>query len=211
MNRELLDRLIHWPKSYLTRTELALLIGRSPDACDAIIRRAAQAGYLQRLRRGLYLITSKAAADKPDTREIAQLVHGPSYISFESALSWHDWIPEGVRVLTSATTKRGKEIPTPIGTFVYERIPASAFSLGVRQVKTPTGSFLMADGWKALADLIYKHSRGWPDTHHISEDLRIEPENFTNSNLELLEELAALYPNARTRHYLNLYYQELNQ
>lgn len=49
MNQKLLGRLIHWPRSHLTRTELALLIGRSSDACDAIIRRAIQAGYLQRL------------------------------------------------------------------------------------------------------------------------------------------------------------------
>jgi len=210
MNRKLLDRLIHWPKSSLTRTELALLIGRSSDACDAIIRRAVHAGYLQRLRRGLYLITSNAGADKPDTREIAQLVYGPSYISFESALSWHGWIPEGVRVLTSATTKRGKEVTTPIGTFVYERIPAAAFSLGVRHIQTATGSFLMADGWKALADLIYVRKRDWPDTYHISEDLRIEPEDLADSDLRLLEQLADQYPSRRTRHYLNLYYRELS-
>lgn len=210
MNRKLLDGLIHWSKAYITRTELALLTGRSSDACDAIIRRAVHAGYLQRIRRGLYLITTKAGANKPDTREIAQLVYGPSYISFESALSWHGWTPEGVRVLTSATTKRGKEVTTPIGTFVYERVPTAAFSLGARHIQTATGSFLMADGWKALADLIYVRGRDWSDTYHISEDLRIEPEDLADSDLGLLKQLADQYPSRRTRHYLNLYYKDLS-
>ncbi len=209
MNRILLNRLIHWPKPYITHTEIALLIDRSCDACDAIIRRAIETDYLQRLQRGLYLITPKAGANKPDTREIAQLLYGPSYISFESALSWHGWIPEGVRVLTSATTKRGKEITTPIGTFAYERIPTAAFSLGVCHIQAATESFLMADGWKALADLIYVRKCCWPDTHHISEDLRIEPEDFIDSNLELLKQLADQYPSPRTRHYLNIYFRNL--
>lgn len=50
----------------------------------------------------------------------------------------------------------------------------------------------------------------WPDTYHISEDLRIEPEDFVNSDLELLKQLADQYTNHRTRHYLSLYYQELS-
>lgn len=209
MNRKLLERLIIWPKAYLTRTELALLIDRSPDACDSVIRRATQAGYLLRLKRGLYLITDKAGAKKPDTRETAQFVYGPSYISFESALSWHGWIPEGVRVVTSATTKRAKEVKTPIGTFTYEKIPSKAFALGVRHIQTPSGSFLMAEGWKALADLIFTRKNNWPDVHHIYEDLRIEEEDLINSDLEVLKELSYQYPNPSVRHYLNLYYQEL--
>ena len=98
---------------------------------------------------------------------------------------------------------------TPIGTFVYERIPSTAFSLGVRHIQTPSESFLIADGWRALADLIYVRGCDWPDIHHISEDLRIEPEDLADSNLALLKQLASLYPSRRTRHYLNIYYQEL--
>jgi len=209
MNKKLLEKLIHWPKTCLTRTELGLLIDRSADACDSIIRRAIQTGYLLRLKRGLYLITSKTGANKPDTRETAQFVYGPSYISFESALSWHGWIPEGVRVVTSATTKRQKEVTTPIGTFTYEKIPSEAFALGVRHIKTSSGSFLMAEGWKALADLIFTRKNNWPNIHHIYEDLRIEEEDLTNSDIQLLEELSIQYPNKRVRHYLTLYYQEL--
>lgn len=211
MNRELLNRLIRWPKSYLTRTELAWLISRTPDASDAIIRRAIKAGYLQRLCRGLYLLTSKVRAEKPDAREIAQLIYGPSYISFESALSWHSWIPEGVRVVTSATVKRKKEIVTPIGVFAYERILKPAFSIGVRYVQTDNGSFLMAEGWKALADLIYVRRYNWPDIYHVSEDLRIEPQDFTGSDLNLLKELVDQYPSRRTRNCLKRYYEELSR
>jgi len=209
MNQKLLEGLINWPKPHLTRTEIAILLNRSSDACDAIIRRAIQAGYLNRLCRGLFQITSKINAIKPNAFEIAQFVYGPSYISFESALSWHGWIPEGVRVITSAATKPAKETTTPIGTFSYERIPVKIFSLGVSHIQLETESFLMANSWKALADLIYVRKNDWPNISHISEDLRIEREDFAESNLKLLKQLANQYPNQRTRHYLNLYYKEL--
>lgn len=211
MNLKLLDSLIHWEKPYLTRTEIDLLLDRSPDACDSILRRAVKAGYLQRLRRGLYLISSKARAGKLSNREVAQVLYGPSYISFESALSWHGWIPEGVRALTSATIKKGKEISTPVGTFIYQQVRPLEFSLGVRHIQTESESFLMADGWKAIADLIYLRKHIWPDVHHISKDLRIELEDFLSSDLNLLKQLANHYPNSRTRYYLNLYYRDLTK
>jgi predicted transcriptional regulator of viral defense system len=209
MNRKLLESLIHWPKSFLTYTEIILLLNKNTNSCDAVIRRAIKAGYLQRLIRGLYLITSKVGASRPDSREVAQFIYGPSYISFEAALSWHGWIPEGVRVTTSAAVKRSKEFSTSIGLFTYERIPTEVFALGVRHIKTSSGSFLMADGWKALADIIYTRNNCWSCIEDIYEDLRIEKEDLVNSNLELLKELASLYPNKCTRYYLNLYYQEL--
>jgi predicted transcriptional regulator of viral defense system len=211
MNLKLLDKLIHWAKPYLTRTEISLLLDKSPDACDSIIRRAIKAGYLQRVRRGLYLISSKIGVGKVSSREIAQVLYGPSYISFESALSWHGWIPEGVRTLTSATIKKGKEISTPVGTFIYEQTRPVEFSLGVRHIQTNTESFLVADGWKAIADLIYLRKHTWPDIQHISEDLRIELDDFLSSDLNLLKQLANRYPNSRTRYYLNLYYRNLTK
>lgn len=210
MNKELLEKLIHWKRWYLTRTELALLVDRSVDACDAIIRRAVKEGYLKRLRRGLYMITSKISAAQPDAREIAQQLYGPSYISFESALSWHGWIPEGVTVLTSASVKQRKEFETPIGAFSYEPVPSGAFHLDLQQVRTENGAFLMAGPWKALADLIYLRQKEWPDLEHISQDLRIEREDLLESNLDGLKDLSEHYPNGRTRRQLKRYYRELD-
>mgnify|MGYP003523184722 CR=1 FL=1 len=61
-----------------------------------------------------------------DSFEIATVIYGPSYISFESALSYHGWIPEAVRTTTCASVKRAKEFETPIGVFFFLHIPIEA-------------------------------------------------------------------------------------
>jgi hypothetical protein len=42
-----------------------------------------------------------------DPLELAQLVHGPGYVSLETALSHHGWIPEGVYAITNVSSKGG--------------------------------------------------------------------------------------------------------
>lgn len=75
-NKKLLQILINSSKPYITRTEISIGINRKSDALDGIIRRAIQAGYLLRVKRGLYVITSLTGADRPDTRVLAQLIYG---------------------------------------------------------------------------------------------------------------------------------------
>ena len=57
--------------------------------------------------RGLYE-TDAHASPWP----LAACIHGPSYISFESALAFYGLIPEGVRAITSATFEKGED-PRP--------------------------------------------------------------------------------------------------
>lgn len=203
--------LTRWPTSYLTSTELAILLDGSPDSSQSIIYRAMQANYLTRLKRGLYLVTQKIRSDIPDTKEIAQVIYGPSYISFETSLSFHSWIPEGVTVLTCACSKRGKEFNTPLGPITYERVPKDFFFLGIKFYKTPTSSYMMAKPWRALADLIYTRHLDWPSLAHITKDLRIETEDLQDSDLVMLEELSQHYPSKRTRDCLQKYVRELQK
>lgn len=48
------------------------------------ISRMLAAGELVALRRGLYLRDRMV-----DPRALASAIHGPSYVSFETALAWH--------------------------------------------------------------------------------------------------------------------------
>ncbi len=68
---------------------------------------------------------------------------------------------------------------------------------------------MMASPWKALADLMYVRALTWPSITNITEDLRIEPEDFLNSDLDVLKFLSEEYPNGRTRNCLKRYYKEL--
>ncbi|MCP6726635.1 MAG: hypothetical protein KJI69_01165 [Patescibacteria group bacterium] len=103
-----------------------------------------------KLKRGIYAFSINA----PTKLEIANKIYQPSYISFETALSHYGIIPETVYTITSATTKRTKEIIVQNSTFKYYKIKKNLF-FGYRPKKFNNKIILMADPEKALLDYIY--------------------------------------------------------
>ncbi|MGL5263689.1 MAG: type IV toxin-antitoxin system AbiEi family antitoxin domain-containing protein [Candidatus Rhabdochlamydia sp.] len=144
-----------------------------------------------------------------DSFEIAPVIYGPSYVSFESALSYHGWIPEAVRTTTCAAVKRAKEFESPIGVFSYKHIPIEVFSFGIEQYLQKGVTLFIAVPIKALADLIYVRKRTWPSIEDLSEDLRIEPDSFKNSDKELLAGLIENYPTPRVKKALYILQKDL--
>lgn len=201
MNKRLHEILLTWPRPYITGTDLHYLLDKSPDSRYSIIKRAIKQGYLNLIRRDLYLISNHS--QMINNFEIAPIVSGPSYVSFESALSYHGWIPEAVRTTTSATVKKSRECDTTIGIFSYEHIPIEIFPFGVGQHRNGDVVLFIATPEKAIADFIYTRKRNWVSVDDLSEDLRIEPEEIKKIDKELLSELITLYPNARVKQVLN--------
>jgi hypothetical protein len=209
MNKFLLEKLMQWPKSFISGTDLHIILGKNSDAYYSTIKCAVKENYLFRLRKDLYLIKSTFHKELPDTFEIAQLVYGPSYISFESALSEYQWIPEGVPTTTSACVKRGKKFKGTLGLFTYEHVPIDIFPLGIHSIRTQHSVYMLAEPWKAVADIIYSRKKNWPDLSSFSEDMRVESESLKESNFETLLILSEIYPSQRTRKILNKFYQDL--
>ena len=60
---------------------------------------------------------------------LAGSIYGPSYISFEYALSYYGLIPERVTTVTCATfnKKKKKMFTTSFGTFTYRDVPKLAY------------------------------------------------------------------------------------
>src|SRR5258708_4600630 len=152
MSRKIYEILLNWPRSYISGVDLHNILDKSSDSRHAIIKRTIQKGYLIPIRRDLYFIKN---LNQPliNPFEIATIIYGPSYISFESALSYHGWIPEAVRTTTCASVKRAKKFETPIGIFSYEHIPIKAFSFGVEQHQQDALTLFIASPVKALADI----------------------------------------------------------
>jgi predicted transcriptional regulator of viral defense system len=211
MNTKLLLNLINWPKYYISGYDLDVLISGTLDSKKAIIKRTVHEGYLQRVKRDLYLIARIKNKPSIELFELAQLLYGPSYISYESALSEHGWIPERVDTICCATSKKSLSHVTMLGTFSFEKIPASIFSVGITQIKNEAASYLIADPWKAIADTIYHRKKTWKSIHDLSGDLRIEFDSFKKSNVELLQTLSMKYPHALTRNTLKIFYKNLVQ
>lgn len=204
MKTTFLEILLNWPKPYISGIDLHYILDKTANSRQAMIKRAIGKGYLIPMRRDLYLIknTKKASLN---TFEIALIIYGPSYVSFESALSYHGWIPEAVRTVTCASVKRAKEFETPVGIFSYEHIPTKAFSFGVEQHQQETLlTLFIASPLKALADIIYTRKRTWDSMEDLSEDLRIEIESLQKSDRKLLTELIENYPSLRVKKALNV-------
>lgn len=153
-------------------------------------------GVIIRVKKGLYVFGEKFRR-RPFCRELlANLIYGPSYISLDYALAWHNLIPERVAVLTSITCKRAREFSTPVGVFVYRSRPRASFFLGMERVERDGLSFLMATPERALADKL-RDDRGGSlrslkeMSAYLFDNQRIDPAAFRNLDTTLFAQLAA--------------------
>jgi hypothetical protein len=141
------------------------------------IARMIQSGDLIQLRRGLYTTRSDL-----NPLCLAASIYGPSYISFETALSFYGLIPEAVYEITSATLRRPKEFENDFGRFRYRRLPEIVFPVGIERITDPEIPFLMASPTKALCDRIaleprmrsMKDVRQWAELMRLSETFEID-------------------------------------
>lgn len=129
---------------------------------------------------------------------LASSIYGPSYLSFDYALSYWHLIPEAVYVYTSATydKKKRKEFKTTFGVFTYRDVPSTAYPVGIQIEKEGDTPFLVADPEKALCDKLYTIS----PVANLKEfenllfnDLRIDTDAFCQLDMETLQKYAALY------------------
>lgn len=194
MNELLTNILWRNASVYMTEEQLAHLLDGTPDSRYARLHRAVAKGQLLRVKRGLYCLGERLAAQQnAHPFELAQLVYGPSYISLESALSYYGLIPEAVRVVTSVTTKRNKKFLTPLGEFSYRRLPTNDFFLGVNFCQDGNNKFFMASPWKAILDYIYCYKKEWHTLTPMVESLRLDVENLPKISKEDLLRLKEFY------------------
>ncbi len=166
------------PSVYTTENALAYELGGSADGRYARIRRAKQQGLIVQLKRGLYYLTEPLTHAKPHPFEAAQWIYGPSYVSLESALSYHGLIPESVPNITCVRPKRSEHFETPIQTFFYSTLPLDNFFIGTHYIKENNHTFFIASIWKAILDYIYCYKKSWTGLEPLYENLRIDLEEL---------------------------------
>lgn len=157
------------------------------------IRRLVMSGELISVVRGLYE-TDKSVPGY----YLAGSIYGPSYLSFEFALSYHSLIPEAVYQFTSATfeKKRQKQYTTPYGMFTYRDVPSEAYPYGVELHEENGYGFQIASREKALCDQLYtispvKNRAGLEEL--LFRDLRIDDSAFWKLDIAELIELTGCY------------------
>lgn len=118
---------------------------------------------------------------------LASYVYGPSYLSFEYALSFHNLIPEKAVTYTSATFKKRKRkaYKNNFGLFTYRDVPKEAYPYFVNAHEQDTYSYFVASPEKAICDMLYI----LPPVKSIKElkmllfeNLRIDKNSFKSLN-----------------------------
>jgi len=202
MKREFETFLTSWPSLIVNDRDLSSAFpGCSPQVLRDLARRATAWGWLIRVKRGLFVIGPPFKREKPSQFELAQHIYGPSYISMESALSYHQLIPEAVYATVSMSAKRKVEFDTQLGLFIYHHLSPSHFYEGVARIKAGTSVYLMATPLKALGDYVYVTKKDYTRGSDIAKDLRIEPEELEKQDPEQLGRLIERYPSKRVRRF----------
>lgn len=157
------------------------------------ISRDIKSGKLYKIVPGLY-------ETDPNTPGylLAGSIYGPSYISFEYALSYYGLIPERVSAITCATfdKKKKKEYNTDFGVFTYRDIPVEAYPEEILLKEEKNYSFQIATPEKALCDKIYTLSPLYNYSNlerMLFNDLRIDKEEFNKLNVDKVIKLSNLY------------------
>lgn len=191
------------PRGVFTREQAALWVESRGPRLDALLKRAVASGEVWRVHRRLYCLADKYRRSKINPLELAQRIHGPSYVSLETALSRHGWIPEGVQAITSVAWGRSRTFDTPVGRFTFTRVPQRNFLAGVRRVVEDDGdAYFMATPLKALADLISAQRLDWRSGAPVMESLRVEPESLAELTRDAFDEVEAAYASSRVGRFL---------
>ena len=207
MSSELERQLREYSGQYITDLELGALLKGTQYAISSQIKRAVKAGLLIHVRRGLYCLGGYLARNKPSAYVLATRIYGPSYISFESALSYYGLIPEAVYTVTSATILRTKTFSTPLCEFSYLHIPLSHahFLCEVEIAGHGDNAFFIASPWKALCDyaLCYKEN----NFSRMVGSLRLSLDELPQLDSSRVQELKKYYATPR----INFIFQEMER
>ena len=191
-------------RGIFTREEAAFWVSNRGARLDALLKRAVASNEVLRVHSKLFCLNECYLYKRMNSLELAQRIHGPSYVSLEMALSYHGWIPEAVYTITSVTQGRSREFKTHFGPFSFTCIPQLKFFLGVRSVSEDgSGAFFMAEPLKALADYVYVQRCKWNSVAPVVESLRVDPALLDKLTPEMFDEVSAAYKSGRVLQFLS--------
>jgi hypothetical protein len=187
-------------------TQLARLLEGTPQRRHHLVNRAMKAGELLRLQRGVYVLANKHRRHPPHPFAVAQAFVPGSYVSFETALAHHGWIPEAVRVTANVTPGRKsyEHLHPSFGEFSFHplAIAPGFFLEQVTRQQNHQQTWLIAKPFRALMDLVCLRKIEWQGIGWLTDGLRIDYEllhNITNDDVRKLE---SVYTQKRVQAFL---------
>lgn len=190
----------------ITDFDLKALLPGTNASRYALVNKAIQKGELIHLKRGVYIVKHPLISSSFTQYYIACQMVAHSYISFESALSYHQWIPERVSIISCALLKgRSKTYTTPLGQFQYQKVITQPYEglTAVERVCIQSKPTLIASPVRAFFDLVYERKLEWQGIRFLTDSLRIEPDNLSAFSLEVLEQFEMVYRSKKINHFIS--------
>lgn len=148
---DLIKTLFSLDKGYFTTADLQKITGLAKNSLKVSVYRLVKKGILIKIKRGVFQL----AFNQVDVKKIANQLYYPSYLSFESALSYYGILSQIPYAQTFATPKRSKKITLWETEVVYRQLSKELF-FGY----TFLDGIYLAEPEKALLDQLYLVSRG---------------------------------------------------
>ncbi|MCA1794894.1 MAG: hypothetical protein LC660_13690 [Desulfobacteraceae bacterium] len=177
------------------------------------MNRALKKEELVRLHRGLYVLNDRFRTVPFHPFHIAQAFAPGSYVSFETALAYHEWIPESVFITKSVIPgRKTKQFQNEKnGLFTFHPLPVHRihFLELVKRYQEKGQTMLIAEPLRALLDLVCLRKLAWKGLDWLIDGLRIDQDCLLSVNPKMITLLKQVYKNQRTQLFLNEMGKEL--
>jgi predicted transcriptional regulator of viral defense system len=197
----------------LSDKQLARVVGGGPQRRYGLVNRALKTDELLRLTRGSYLLADRFRDYPSHPFALAQAFVPGSYVSFETALAHHGWIPEAVYTTASVTPgRKSLDYEHPVfGSFSFHplAIRAGYFLELVERTQITEQTMLVAEPFRALMDLVCLRKVEWQGLEWLTEGMRIDYEYLQNITSADIRTLALVYKQKRVNSFLKSLAREL--
>jgi len=197
----------------LNEKQLARILDGSQQRRYGLVNRALKAGELHRLSRGRYLLADRFRDYPGHPFALAQAFVPGSYVSFETALAHHGWIPEAVHTTSCVTLGRKTLIfdSGKFGQFTFHPIAVYTDRLLelVQRIQITHQTMLVADPLRALMDLVCLRKTQWQGLGWLIEGLRIDEEHLKLIRHSDISKLMLVYKQKRVNSFLKSLAKEL--
>ena len=195
-------------------SQLNRVIDGSSSRRYGLVNRALKSGELLRLQRGVYILADRYRSYSIHPFSMAQALVVGSYISFETALSFHGWIPEKVYTTSSVVSGRKSKqyVSAQFGSFSFNSLamePGFFLEL-VERIQVDGQTALVAKPCRALMDLVCFRKVIWQGMGWFEKGLRIDIKSLKSITREDIIILKKLYKHKRVQSFLSSLALELN-
>lgn len=178
-------KLKEMKKTVFTPQDMILMFRATKRAINGFLSYNSKKNRIIKLKKSLYAVKDEYI----NPYLIANRAYSPSYISFETALSYYHLIPETVYSVTSATTKTSRDWTINEINYLYRTIKKEAYTGYVLKV-IEDNQIQIATPEKALVDYLYFIYLGKIKTWNDRLDIAL-------INKKILKEYLLLFANKK--------------